>query len=156
MSKKYPRARLDDIKQFINSRHIAFAGISRDPKKFGNSAFKELAKNHYNLYPVHPELEEFEGIKCYQRIADLPGEVEALFVSVKSAHSLQLIKEAHEKGIRNIWLQQGCQNDETLDYAIENNINVIHRQCILMFANPVEGVHKFHRGINRFFGIYPK
>ena len=156
MAKKYQRAKLDDIKQFVNSRHIAFAGVSRDPKKFGNSAFKELAKNQYHLYPVHPELEEFEGVKCYKSIADLPDEVEALFISVKPDHSLELIKAAHQKGIGHIWLQQGSQNDEALDFAIENNLNVIHRQCILMFANPVEGVHKFHRGINRFFGIYPK
>ncbi|MFP4469387.1 MAG: CoA-binding protein, partial [Bacteroidales bacterium] len=122
----------------------------------GNAAFKEMAKNQYILYPVHPEMEAIEGVKCYKKIADLPDEVQALLVSTSARHSLQLVKEAHEKGIAHVWLQQGSQNDEAIDFAIENNINLIQRQCILMFANPVEGIHKFHRGINKFFGVYPR
>ena len=41
------------------------------------------------------------------------------------------------------------------DIAKENNVNLIHKSCIFMFANPVH-IHKFHRNIKKIFGTLPK
>ena len=35
---------LKQIKEFIDSQPIALVGVSRNPKKFGYTAFKELKK----------------------------------------------------------------------------------------------------------------
>jgi hypothetical protein len=44
----------------------------------------------------------------------------------------------------------------TVEIAQENNISLITNECIFMFAEPVSGIHKFHRAIKKFFGRLPK
>ncbi len=155
MAEKNARVSLDAIRQFLGNKHIAIVGVSRDPKKFGNAIFKEMIKS-YTLYPVHPELKEVEGVPCYANIASLPQEVEAIVINTKPENTLALLDAALDKNIRQVWLQQGAQSEEAIGFGLSHNMNLIYRQCILMFANPVSGIHKFHRGINRFFGVYPK
>jgi uncharacterized protein len=150
------KAGIDSIKAFLSQEHIGIAGVSRKPSKFGNAIFKELKMKHYNLYPVHPVLETFEGEMCYKTISDLPSEVTAIILCTQPAKTFGLLKAAHEKNIRHIWLQQGAQTDDAVLFAQEHKINLIHRECVLMFAEPAAFIHRFHRSINKLFGLYPK
>jgi hypothetical protein len=43
-----------------------------------------------------------------------------------------------------------------IEYAVSNKVNLVAGQCILMFAEPVEGFHKFHRNLKKLFGRLPK
>jgi len=147
---------LNQVKEFLDQKHVAIAGISRKSQKFGNTIFKELQKKNYQLYPIHRELSDFEGVKCYPDIHSLPGEVSALIICTKPEQTTLLMKEAIAKNIRHVWLQQGAQNDESLRIAEENKINLIQKECVLMFAEPTVFIHRFHRGINKIFGKLPK
>ena len=62
---------------------------------------------------------------------------------------------AKEKGIKNIWIQQMSESEEALRELEGTDINYIHGKCIMMFSEP-DGMHKFHRGIIKFFGRLPK
>ena len=156
MKQKIEKASLDNTRKFMAQENIAIVGVSRNDKKFGNAIFKELGKKGYIMFPVHPEMELLQGIACYRDIASLPDEVSGLIVCTKPENTLQLVKDAAGKGIQNIWLQQGAQNDEAIIFARGKGINIIHRQCALMFAEPVTSIHNFHRSINKLFGVYPK
>jgi len=147
---------LASIKEFLAQKHLAIAGVSKGKNKFGNTIFKELSKKNYQLYPVHPKLIEYENINCYPNIKSLPAEVSGLIICIKPDKAEKLVNEAVEKGIRHIWLQQGAHNDSTLKMSNEHNINLITKQCVLMFAAPDAFIHRFHRGINKMLGIYPK
>jgi heterodisulfide reductase subunit B len=48
------------------------------------------------------------------------------------------------------------ETEETLKIAQENDTEIIHHKCIFMFAEPVSGLHKFHRTINKIIGKMPK
>ncbi|MFW5760839.1 MAG: CoA-binding protein [Cyclobacteriaceae bacterium] len=145
------KARID---QFLACKKFAIAGVSRNKHKFGNTIFKELKNKNFDIVPISPNMDSFEGEKCYYSVGDLPSDVEALIIVTKPEASLTLLKEAANKGIRNIFLQQGAQNKEIIEYAESTGINLICQQCILMFANP-SGIHKFHERISKFFGFYP-
>jgi len=147
---------LDAIKSFLDQKEIAIAGISRKPEKFGNTIFKELTGKGFHLHPIHPEITEHEGVQCYPSIEKLPSEVTALIICTKPDKTLQLVKDAIAKGIRYIWIQQGAKNEEAVDFALNQNINLVYGKCILMFADPVNSVHKFHRFISKLFGAYPR
>ena len=38
-------------------------GVSRNPKKFGYTAFKELKEKGMKIIPVNPEADEIMGVK---------------------------------------------------------------------------------------------
>jgi len=146
---------LNGIQQFLAQKNIAIAGVSRNSKKFGNAVFKELKTKGYNLYPVNPHMEELDGHPCYHDIESLPGEVSGLFICTQPEVSKSLVEKARKKGIENIWLQQGAADKEFLKTLENGRQNLISRQCILMFADPVKGVHGFHRWLKKNFGKFP-
>lgn len=156
MTTKVQKASLDQIKAFMAQKNMAIVGVSRDSKKFGNTVLKELKSKSYKLFPVHPELEEAEGVKCYPSLEALPDEVTAIFISTKPDKTTQIVKSAIARGIKQIFLQQGAQNDDAVNYAEDQGANIIHRKCILMFAGPVGSIHRFHRALSKLFGTYPK
>lgn len=143
------------IADFTGQKKIAVAGVSRNPRKFGSGACRELKKRGYKVFPMHPELESFDGEMVYSKVSDLPPDVTALFICVSPSYSADLVQQAGEHGIRHVWIQQGARHDEAVSRGRDLGINLIHGRCILMFAEPVTGGHSFHRFLVRLFGKYP-
>jgi len=149
-------ATLESINQFMVQKHIAVAGVSRKKQKFGNAIYKELNKKGYNLYPVNPNLDQYNGSKCYPEIATLPDEVSGIVINTKPEITKKLIVEAEAKGIKNIWLQQGSADKDTILKAEESESNIISKQCVIMFADPAKVINGFNKWINKTFGMLPK
>jgi hypothetical protein len=147
---------LKAINEFMGQKNIAVAGVSRTKYKFGNTIFHELSKKGMNVYPVNPNLEEFEGMKCYKSIESLPEDVTGIVINTKPAVTAELIKAVEAKGIKNIWLQQGSADKKTITESVKSPSNIIAGQCILMFNEPAKGMHGFHRWLKKSFGKFPK
>jgi predicted CoA-binding protein len=145
-----------DIERFLEPRRLAIAGVSRNPKKFGHAVFQGLKKNGYTVYPINPNTAELQGEKCYAAVGDLPGDVKHLLIVTPKKDTDAVLREAIKKGITNVWVQQMSETAETARIAGESNVELISKKCIFMFANPVEGIHKFHRTVVGFFGRLPK
>jgi len=148
-------ATLRQIEEFLGSEPIAMAGVSRNPKKFGFVAFKELKEKGMNIIPVNPHAEEIHGSKVYHDIKSLPDDVRALIVMTGKAQTAGVIREAREKGINQIWVQQMADSKEALKELEESGVNFITKECILMHYKP-HSIHKFHRALRKFFGGFPK
>ena len=148
--------KVPSINQFFSEGKIAVAGVSRTRHKFGNAIFKELRKRGFDVVPVHPHIDDYEGQRCYHTLDELPEEVSAIVINTKNDITLQLLQEARQKGIQNIWLQQGSLNKDALHAVQDDNANIISRQCILMHAGEVKGIHAFHRWIKKSFGNLPE
>jgi uncharacterized protein len=146
---------LHEIQDFLAPRKLAFAGASRNPKKFGAVVFSELRQKGFELYPIHPEATEIQGIPCYKSIGDLPDSVELLYVVTPKSATLSVIQDAVKRGFQRIWIQQSSDTPESLALAKENKIPVISGRCMLMFVEPVGSIHKVHRWFSRVFGAYP-
>jgi uncharacterized protein len=146
---------INQIEAFLASEPVAFVGVSRNPKKFGYAAFKELKDKGLKLIPVNPSADEILGEKVYPDVKSLPDGVNGIIIMTKKEHTLKAIQEAKEKGIKQIWIQQHAESKEALAELKDTNINYITGECILMFYKP-HSVHKFHIFLNRLFGKYPK
>jgi uncharacterized protein len=146
----------ENIDRFMASSRFAIAGVSRSKNKFGNMVFREMKKKGYDVVPVNPCLGTFDGERCYGSVGELPPDVDALIVITKPEATAGILREAKDKGIRNIFLQQGSQSRAIIESETgSGEMNLISRHCILMFARPT-GIHKFHGTILRLFGLYPK
>jgi predicted CoA-binding protein len=148
-------ARLKQIEDFIAAEPVAVVGVSRDPKKFGQMAFKELKEKGMNVIPVNPFSEEILGVKAYPNVDALPPEVKGIIIMTKKDQTVGVVRDAKAKGIGNIWFQQHADTKEALKELEGTNINYVTGECILMYYKP-HSIHKFHRAIKKFFGFYPK
>ena len=146
---------LKKINEFLNSQQIALIGVSRNPKKFGYAAFKELKEKGMKIIPVNPEAAEIMGEKSYPNVKVLPSDVQGIIVLTKKDQTASVVRDAKEKGIKQIWIQQMADSKEALDELKDSDINYITGECILMHFKP-HGFHKFHRSLKKFFGGFPK
>ncbi len=146
---------LKQIEEFLASEPIAMAGVSRNPKKFGFAAFKELKETGMNIIPVNPYAEEIHGCKVYKDIKSLPDNVRGLIVMTGKDQTAAVIRDARSRGIKQIWVQQMAESKEVLNELEGSDINYITRECILMHYKP-HSIHKFHAGLKKFFRRFPK
>ncbi len=150
MSKK------ESIEKFLAPKKIAMAGVSSNQKKFGYIIFKELREKGFDICPVNPKVEAIDGVKCYKSVSDIPDDYEKLFLATPKDVTDSIIKDAAKKGIKHIWIQQMANTKESSTLANDLGIELIEKECIFMFAEPVTSIHKFHRFIWKFFGKLPK
>ena len=146
---------LKQINNFIDAQPIAMVGVSRNPKKFGHSAFKELKEKGMKIVPVNPEANEILGEKVYSSVKELPSEVKGVIILTKKDQTASVIRDAKAKGIKQIWIQQMADTKEAMDELAGTDINFISGECILMHYKP-HSFHKFHGSLRKFFGRFPK
>ncbi len=146
---------LKQINQFLDNQPIAMVGVSRNPKKFGYTAFKELKDKGMKIIPVNPEADEIMGEKSYRNVSSLPADVRGIIVMTKKDKTASIVKEALEKGIKEIWIQQMADSKEALVHLKDSDINYITGECILMHYKP-HSIHKFHGNLKKLFRMYPK
>lgn len=145
-----------DIDAFLSSKKLAIAGVSRSPKSFSREVCRELKKRGYEVLPVNPNTDEIEGDKCYRSIEDLPEDIKSLLILTPRHETDTVLRNAINQGFENIWVQQMSETAGTIKIADEYNKDIISKKCIFMFAEPVAGIHKFHRTITGIFGGLPK
>jgi hypothetical protein len=68
----------------------------------------------------------------------------------------KVVMEANEAGIKKVWLQQGSQSDEAINYCEENEIDFVSNECILMFAQPSAFIHRAHKWVWGVLGKLPQ
>jgi len=144
------------IEDFLSQQKIAVVGVSRNKKKFGNIVYKDLKKKGYQVFPINPNAEKIEGDPCFPVVEALPEKVEGLVIVTPPEQTEKILDNSVKEGIKRVWLQQGAESDSAIKFCEEKNIDCFHGECIMMFAEPVESFHKFHRWIWKVFGKLPK
>lgn len=144
------------ISEFLSSKVFALAGVSNNKDKFGNYIYDEMIKKEKNTYPLNPNLTEYKGVKCYQTLDSLPEKVDALICSVKPDSVLNLLEDAHINNIKKVWLQQGSESNEAIEFCRTHNMNVISKRCFMMFLSDDSFPHNLHKFFSKVFGKYPK
>lgn len=142
------------IEAFLKKRPVAVFGASRGGRKFGNAVYRHLKVNG-GAYAVHPESEEIEGERCYPNLEGIPERVEAAVLVIPPGEAEKVVKDCLTYGIRHIWLQRGAESPEIIRYCEDHGVQPIHGECIMMYAEPVRSIHKFHHTLWKLLGRLP-
>jgi uncharacterized protein len=144
------------IDEFLSQKNIAVVGVSRSGKNFGCIIYNDLKSRGYNVYPVNPHVETIDGEKCYSNLLQLKGKAEAAILIIPPSATEEVVTDARSAGIKMIWMQQGSESEKAVEYCEENKIDVIDRECILMFLEPAGFIHKAHKWIWGVMGKLPQ
>lgn len=143
------------VEDFLSQKKIAVVGVSRKKTKFGNAIYKELKQKGYNVFPVNPNMQTFEGDTCYSDLKSIPDKADAVIINIPPLQAEKVVREANQAGIKKVWLQQGSQSESALKYCEENGIDCVSNECILMFAQPSAFIHRAHKWIWGVLGKLP-
>lgn len=142
---------------FLNkSGQIAVIGVSKNKNKFGHQVYKTLRDKDYPVVPVHPTEESILDDTCYNSIDALPSTIDKAIVVTSPNETDKILRQLAEKGIRKVWVQQMAQSKESKAIAESLSMDAIFNQCVLMYAEPVKGIHGFHRWLWTLLGLSKK
>ena len=153
-------ASLAGIREFLGRRRLAMVGVSRNPKDFTRSLFREFVTRGYEVVPVHPGIEEIEGHRCYARIQEIAPPVEAVLVLTPPAVTYEIAHDCVEAGVAELWMYRatgaGAVSREAIAYCEANGIRVIPGECPFMFFPQTGFPHRVHGLVRRITGRYPQ
>ena len=124
----------DKIKTILSgSRTIAVVGISDKPERDSYRVAKYLKEKGYEILPVNPAIEQWEGIRSYKSLQEIPGEkkVDIIDIFRKSDVVLPIVQEALKIHPRTIWMQEGVVNEEAAELAKKNSLLVVMDRCMM-------------------------
>ena len=144
------------INAFFKAPAYAVVGVSANRRKFGNAAYRAMKEHGLRVFPVNPKLETVEGDACFRSLRDLPEDVTSVVTVVPPSATELVVKECTERGITAVWMQPGSQSPAAIASAERARMAVVHGECIMMFLEPVQSFHAFHRFVKKLFGSYPR
>lgn len=88
----------------LRPKSIAVVGASATPGKIGHTVIKNLIESGYEggIYPINPTADEILGLKVYQSVLDVPGDIEAAAITVPAKLVMDVAKECGEKGVKGL------------------------------------------------------
>lgn len=129
---------------------LAVVGVS--DRDFGGAIYKTLKQRGYTVYPVNPKRDDFDGDRCFASLRELPPQVKSAVIAVSPERAENVVDDAIAAGFSHLWFQQGRDFKAVVAKAESNGIQTVSRKCVLMYAQPVTGIHSFHRFLARALG----
>ncbi|PWB49990.1 MAG: CoA-binding protein [Candidatus Methanoperedenaceae archaeon] len=138
---------------------IAVIGASSDPNKIGYAVFRNLQDFPGKLYAVNPKGNEILRRKIFPSLSSVPGQVDAVVITVPAAIVPEVMEEAGIKGVklavvisagfREIGEEGRNLEDEVLQIAEKHGIRMVGPNCL--------GIILPHKKINATFDpVSPK
>ena len=148
------------IKDFLSAKRIAVIGASRSPREYSRSLYRELLKHGYDAIPVNPNTDELDGRRCFKNIKDISPAPERALIVLPEDKTEQAVLDCADAGVKNIWLHRhvagGASDTRAIFRAEEKGLGLITGFCMFMFLPRSPWIHKFHGGIMKLVGIYPR
>ena len=110
---------------------VAVVGASSSRGKFGNKALRAFQAEGYHVLAINPNEREIEGLKTYASVLDVPGPIDVATVYVQPDVTLRLLDEFERKGIAEIWVNPGAEDDAVMAEARRRKMNVFFACSII-------------------------
>lgn len=93
-----------DLEIFFKPQSIAVVGASKDSRKIGHAALKNILISDYEckLYPINPKEKEILGLKCYKKVTEVPGKIDLVLISVPAVFVSTVLKDCAQKNVKNV------------------------------------------------------
>ncbi|MDD4803551.1 MAG: CoA-binding protein [Syntrophomonas sp.] len=136
---------------FMKFKEFAVVGLSSNSKSFSRGACNYLKSQGYSIYPVNPNVKEIDGQTCYSSLDSVP-QVQAAIFFTNPRVTVEQLAICKEKGINQVWFQQGSANAYVIDKAKELGLQY-KNSCVFLHQPNAGFPHNFHRFINKVFKI---
>ena len=150
---------LNAIRDFLAQKRIAIVGVSRNPKDFSATLFREFVKRGYDVVPVNPTAAEVLGQRAFACVGDVQPAVDAVLLMTSPEATETVVPECVKAGIRRIWMYRaggsGAVSPRAVEFCQQNGIQLIPGECPFMFF-PHNRFHAVHGFIRKITGSFPK
>jgi len=152
-------AKVDD---FLAQKRIAVAGVSRHNGRHpvANLIYRRLKKTGHDVFPVNPNMQTFEGDRCYPDLQSIPGVVGGVVIITRPETTNRIVRDCTEAGVRRVWMHKSIGkgssvSPEAVAYCCQHDISVIAGACPMMYGAGADFQHTCMRWIMGLAGGLP-
>jgi predicted CoA-binding protein len=122
----------DEIRALLRSvKCIAVVGFSPKPARASHNIARQMQRFGFRIVPVRPGISEGLGEKAYPALASVPERIDLANVFRSGEHVPQVVDECLRLGIKNIWMQEGAENEAAAERAKAAGMTVVMGRCIM-------------------------
>ncbi len=122
----------EEIKQILDEcKTIAVVGLSSNPMRPSNGVASFMRSKGYKVIPVNPNETEVFGIKAFQSLTSITGNIDLVDIFRRSDEAGMVVDEAIKIGAKAVWLQEGVIDKEAAKRAEEAGLIVVMDRCWL-------------------------
>lgn len=150
------------VEDFLAQKRIAVAGVSRDKSHHpaGNLIYQRLKRTGHEVVPVNPNMQSFEGDRCYPDLQSIPGGVDGVVIITRPETTQQIVRDCSSAGVRRVWMHQSMAkgssvSPDAVEFCREHDISVIAGACPMMFGPGVDFGHACMRWMMKLTGGLP-
>ena len=148
------------VHEFLDLPRFAFIGVSRNPRSFSRTLFRDFKVRGYEILPVNPYARDIDGSLCFQSIRQIVPAPTAALIMTSRKNTTLLVRECCQAGATLVWLYGiGRPKDvspEVVRIGEEYGTGIIHGFCPYMFFRDSSWLHRLHTSAWKFVGLYPK
>ena len=112
--------------------NVAVVGASNNPDRYSYQAVMLLKEKGHTVFPVHPKIQEIEGIKVYHSLRDIlePLDVISLYISYEKSD--EMASEILQKHPKRLIFNPGAENPELGEKADAMGIETLDACTLVM------------------------
>lgn len=112
--------------------YIAVVGVSEDPSKYGHKVFSDMIKAGWYVDGINLKGGEVEGRTLFTSLKELKNVPELVVTVVPPGITEAIVDEAHDIGVKHIWMQPGSESEKVIAKAKKFEMKVDYNQCIMI------------------------
>lgn len=95
---------ITEVGAVLEPDRIAIVGASNTEGKPGNVLLQNVLRNDFDgeVFPINPKDETVLGLEAYERVTDVPGELDAVLFAVPGPVIKDVLPDCAEKGVTSI------------------------------------------------------
>ena len=130
------------LRNFFCPDSVAVIGAAREEEKVGHIILDNIINSGYKgkLFPVNPNADEIHGIKCYQSVLDIPGDLDLTIIAIPVQFVLQVLEECSKKntkwsiiisaGFKETGIEGTKRERQLIEKAKEYGIRILGPNCL--------------------------
>jgi len=115
----------------MQNSQIVVLGASNKPHRYSNKAIIMLQEYGYHVVPVHPKIENIEGLVVKHHLSQIVSEVDTLALYIGPQRIVSLIDGIVQLNPARVILNPGTESDK-LELALLHNDIPFVKDCTLL------------------------
>lgn len=114
-----------EAKDFLNYKNWVVAGDVLNETKYAGRIFQKLNRRGYHVAGLHPLEESAEVQNSFEELKKESVQYEVLNLVINPTRGLEIVKEAHEYGIKMVLAQPGARSYEIQDFCAKHGMEYV-------------------------------
>ena len=112
--------------------NVAVLGASDKPDRYSYKAVQMLLEKGHTPFPIHPRLDQVQGLRVYRRLGDVPEPVDTITVYLSARNSEPVADEILDSGARRVIFPPGAESPALAKRLVEKGIEAVDACPLVM------------------------